>query len=85
MESGASRVLHYRSNQFTEHCKEKRNYKYFNFLQKEMYSSLLSALPDLIKQMEQQEYIANRKFIEKMKQKQLERKDKSKIQIFLEE
>lgn len=50
-----------------------------------MYSSLLSALPDLIKQMEQQEYIANRKFIEKMKQKQLERKDKSKIQIFLEE
>jgi hypothetical protein len=53
------------------------------YIQREMYSALLQAMPPLIKQMDQQEYIANAKFIEKMQEKKNQRKNK--IQILLEE
>nr|CAD2205798.1 unnamed protein product [Meloidogyne enterolobii] len=49
----------------------------------DMFSALTNSFSTLTKQMDQQECIANIKFIEKMKEKKTDRKNK--IQIFLEE
>ncbi|CAK5085166.1 unnamed protein product [Meloidogyne enterolobii] len=49
----------------------------------DMYSALTNSFSTLTKQMDQQECIANIKFIEKMREKKIDKKNK--IQIFLEE
>jgi len=48
-----------------------------------MFSALTNSFSSLTKQMDQQECIANIKFIEKMEEKKTDKKNK--IQIFLEE